>query len=127
MGTCRPYDEIAGNIVAISQNNIKHMLAYSVLLHTSYILVAMVTAGPAGMAREFMLLHSGLCYKISVAFGMVILFGRKGEENFLITDYRGIGFRHPWPAAAMAVFMFSWPVFLPLPASWGSSIFSAPP
>ncbi len=95
-----------GNIVAISQNNIKRMLAYSSIAHAGYILVAMVTAGPAGMAG---ILYYILAYALMNlgAFGMVILFGRKGEENFLITDYRGIGFRHPWPAAAMAVFMFS--------------------
>ena len=41
------------------------------------------------------------------AFGVVILFGRKGEENLQISDYSGMGAKYPLLAAAMAVFMFS--------------------
>ena len=41
------------------------------------------------------------------AFGIVVLFGRKGEKNVFIEDYRGAGARYPAMAAAMALFMFS--------------------
>ena len=95
-----------GNIVAIAQQNIKRMLAYSSIAHAGYILVAMVAAGPAGLTS---ILYYILAYALMNlgAFGVVILFGRKGEENVLITDYSGMASRYPWLAAAMAVFMFS--------------------
>jgi NADH-quinone oxidoreductase subunit N len=41
------------------------------------------------------------------AFGVVILFGRKGEENIHIGDYSGMASKYPLLAAAMAIFMFS--------------------
>jgi NADH-quinone oxidoreductase subunit N len=41
------------------------------------------------------------------AFAVVTLFGRKGEENVLIEDYRGMGYHYPGLGAAMALFMFS--------------------
>jgi NADH-quinone oxidoreductase subunit N len=41
------------------------------------------------------------------AFGVVILYGRRGEENILITDYSGMASKNPLLAAAMAIFMFS--------------------
>jgi NADH-quinone oxidoreductase subunit N len=41
------------------------------------------------------------------AFTVVILLGKRGEENTLISDYAGIGFKHPLLAIAMAIFMFS--------------------
>jgi NADH-quinone oxidoreductase subunit N len=41
------------------------------------------------------------------AFAVVILYGRKGEENVAIEDYRGMGLRHPILGAAMTIFMFS--------------------
>jgi NADH-quinone oxidoreductase subunit N len=41
------------------------------------------------------------------AFAVVILYGRKGEENILVSDYSGMASRYPLLAAAMAVFMFS--------------------
>jgi len=41
------------------------------------------------------------------AFTCVILFGKKGEENILITDYAGVGFKYPLLAASMTVFLLS--------------------
>ncbi len=95
-----------GNIVAIAQKNIKRMLAYSSIAHAGYILVAMVAASEPGTAS---VLYYILAYAFMNlgAFGVVILLGRKGEENLLITDYSGLASKYPLLAALMAVFMFS--------------------
>lgn len=95
-----------GNITAIAQPNIKRMLAYSSIAHAGYILVGMVAGGTAGLTGILFYILAYALMNLG-AFGIVILYGRKGEENVLVSDYRGMAARHPWPAAAMAVFMFS--------------------
>lgn len=95
-----------GNVVAIAQKNIKRMLAYSSIAHAGYILVAMVAADELGTAS---VLYYMLAYAFMNlgAFGVIILFGRKGEENVNISDYSGMAAKYPLLAAVMAVFMFS--------------------
>lgn len=95
-----------GNIVAIAQKNIKRMLAYSSIAHAGYILVALVAAGEMGPAS---LLYYILAYAFMNlgAFGVVILYGRKNEENIEIRDYSGMAHKYPLLAAAMTIFMFS--------------------
>jgi len=95
-----------GNLVAIAQKNIKRMLAYSSIAHAGYILVAMVAASELGTAS---ILYYLLAYAFMNlgAFGVVILYGRKGEENILISDYSGMASKYPALAVAMSVFMFS--------------------
>jgi NADH-quinone oxidoreductase subunit N len=95
-----------GNVVAIAQKNIKRMLAYSSIAHAGYILVAMVAAGELGTSS---ILYYLLAYAFMNlgAFGVIILYGRQGEENVMISDYSGMASKYPLLAAAMAVFMFS--------------------
>jgi NADH-quinone oxidoreductase subunit N len=95
-----------GNLVAIAQKNIKRMLAYSSIAHAGYIMVAMVAASELSTAS---ILYYLLAYAFMNlgAFGVVILYGRKGEENILVSDYSGMASKYPALAVAMAVFMFS--------------------
>jgi NADH-quinone oxidoreductase subunit N len=95
-----------GNVVALAQENIKRMLAYSSIAHAGYILVGMVTGSDMASAG---ILYYLLAYTLMNmgAFAVVILLGRKGEANVLIEDYRGVGTRFPVLGAAMALFMFS--------------------
>ncbi|MBI4495772.1 MAG: NADH-quinone oxidoreductase subunit N [Deltaproteobacteria bacterium] len=95
-----------GNVVAIAQRNIKRMLAYSSIAHAGYILVAMVAASELGTSS---ILYYILAYAFMNlgAFGVIILYGRREEENVEVADYSGMGFRHPLLGAVMALFMFS--------------------
>ncbi|MGQ9694696.1 MAG: NADH-quinone oxidoreductase subunit N [Thermodesulfobacteriota bacterium] len=95
-----------GNIVAIAQKNIKRMLAYSSIAHAGYIIVAMVAANELGVAS---VLYYMLAYAFMNlgAFAVIILYGRKGEENVNISDYSGLATKYPLLALAMAIFMFS--------------------
>jgi len=95
-----------GNMAAIAQSNIKRMLAYSSIAHAGYIMVGMVAAGELG---TWSILFYMLAYTFMNlgAFGVVIVFGRKGEENLDINDYSGMGFKYPALGLLMAVFLFS--------------------
>ena len=95
-----------GNIIAISQSNIKRMLAYSSIAHAGYILVAFVAGNDLGTSGILFYLMAYAFMNIG-AFTCVILLGKKGEENTLINDYAGVGFKYPLLAASMTIFLFS--------------------
>lgn len=95
-----------GNIIAISQNNIKRMLAYSSIAHAGYILVAFVAGNKSGTSGILFYLMAYAFMNLG-AFTCVILLGKKGEENILITDYAGVGFKYPFLAASMTIFLLS--------------------
>jgi len=95
-----------GNIVAISQENIKRMLAYSSIAHAGFILVAMTAGGYMATASIMYYLMAYTVMNLG-AFAVVIIYGKKGEENILISDYAGSGFKYPFLSVAMVIFMFS--------------------
>jgi NADH-quinone oxidoreductase subunit N len=95
-----------GNIIALAQSNIKRMLAYSSIAHAGYILVAFTAGSELGIASILFYLLAYVFMNIG-AFTVVILLGRKGKENTLLSDYAGVGYHHPLLALAMAIFMFS--------------------
>ena len=97
---------IIGNVIALVQENIKRMLAYSSIAHAGYILIGMVAATPEGTSG---MLYYLLAYTFTNmgAFAVVALVGRKGEANVMIDDYRGLANAHPLIAVAMSIFLFS--------------------
>src|SRR5579885_316119 len=114
-----------GNVVALMQNNLKRMLAYSAIAHAGYILVAM-TAGSsvAGAAVLYYLL--GYAFTNLGAFAVIFALSRRGRAHELISDLRGLGTREPALAASMAVLLFSLTGVPPLAGFVGKfSVFSA--
>jgi NADH-quinone oxidoreductase subunit N len=114
-----------GNIVAISQENIKRMLAYSSIAHAGYILVAMTAGGDLATPSIIYYLMAYTLMNLG-AFVVVILYSKKGEENILISDYAGAGFKYPFLSVTMTIFMFSLAGIPPLAGFVGKFyIFSA--
>jgi NADH-quinone oxidoreductase subunit N len=101
-----------GNIIAIAQSDIKRMLAYSSIAHAGYVLVALVAGGETGISSALFYLLSYTFMNIG-AFTVVILLGRKGQENTGLDDYSGLATRSPLLAIMMSVFMFSLAGFPP--------------
>lgn len=102
---------IVGNVIAISQTDIKRLLAYSSIAHAGYILMAFVPYGNPEV-RDVSI-AAGLFYLVAYAvtnFGawsVVIALEQKEGRGLNIEEYAGLGRRHPLLAAAMAVFMLS--------------------
>lgn len=95
-----------GNLTALVQSNIKRMLAYSSIAHAGYLLVAMVAGKDlGGAALMYYLVAYG--FMNLGAFGVVVALGRQGEPNDELSDYAGLGSRHPALAMAMVIFMLS--------------------
>jgi NADH-quinone oxidoreductase subunit N len=95
-----------GNIVAIAQNNIKRMLAYSTISHIGYVLLGVLSGTQQGYQAAMFYIIS---YVIVAggAFGMVLLLARQGFEADRLADFKGLNARSPWFALMMAMLMFS--------------------
>jgi NADH-quinone oxidoreductase subunit N len=97
---------IVGNVIAISQSNIKRMLAYSSIAHAGYILTGIVAANVAGSNGVLFYLMAYTCMNIG-AFGVLSILESKGGGNLSFDDYAGLASKRPVVAALMALFMFS--------------------
>lgn len=95
-----------GNLSALGQRSIKRMLAYSSVAHAGYLLVALAAGSERGISSALFYLMAYTFMNIG-AFAVVILVGRKEEENLDISGYAGLGFRHPGLGLAMTLFMVS--------------------
>ena len=103
-----------GNVVAILQNNVKRMLAYSSIAHAGYALVGFVAAGAASdPVQRNSALSAVMFYLLTYAvmnigaFAVVQLIARSGDRRTSIEDYSGIGFESPVLAFSLSLFMLS--------------------
>jgi NADH-quinone oxidoreductase subunit N len=102
---------LVGNVVAISQTNIKRLLAYSSIAHAGYILMAFVSFGNPKVAPDAV--ASALFYLVTYAvtsFGawaVVIALEKLDGKGLEINDFAGLGRKRPMLAAAMTIFMLS--------------------
>lgn len=95
-----------GNILALSQKNIKRMLAYSSIAHAGYVMMALLAGGEAGLSAGVFYLLAYTIMNIG-AFAVIILFAGKGEKRENIRDFAGFGHLNPIAGIAMTVFMLS--------------------
>ncbi|MDI6778716.1 MAG: NADH-quinone oxidoreductase subunit N [Bacteroidota bacterium] len=97
---------IIGNIVAISQTNIKRMLAYSSIAHAGYMLVGLAAANELGRSGILFYLTAYTFMNIG-AFGILSILEKEEDKNLTFEDYAGLSTKHPFLAAMMAIFMLS--------------------
>jgi NADH-quinone oxidoreductase subunit N len=95
-----------GNVVALAQQNLKRMLAYSSIAHVGYMLVGVVAGGAFGNGSVLFYL---LVYTFTTAgaFGAILLLERAGQEAVRLDDFGGLASRHPLLAVALSVFLLS--------------------
>lgn len=95
-----------GNFAALTQTNVKRMLAYSSVAHAGYILVALAAHSEIGTAAAMFYLAAYALMNIG-AFAVVIHVAGKRERHLKIDDLAGLGKRQPVTAAMMTVFLLS--------------------
>ena len=95
-----------GNIVAIAQENLKRMLAYSTISHMGFVVMGILAATETGYGAA---LFYVIAYTIMTlgSFGMILLLSRAGFEAENLEDFRGLNQRSKWYAFVMLVIMFS--------------------
>jgi NADH-quinone oxidoreductase subunit N len=97
---------VVGNLLALSQTNMKRLLAYSGIAHAGYVLVAMSAAnqlGETAVAFYFVV----YAFMNIGAFIVVVVLESRGYVGDEIASYRGLFTRSPYLALATAVFMLS--------------------
>ena len=97
---------VFGNILAVTQRDVKRMLAYSSIANAGYILVGVVTNTSASFASVLVYLAAYCAMNIG-AFGVVLALERNDGLGTTLDDYAGLARRRPGLAAAMAIFLFS--------------------
>ena len=95
-----------GNVAAITQSNVKRMLAYSSIAHAGYVLIGVVAATERGVAAALVYLWVYLFMQLG-AFAVVTLLRRRDAVGDELKDLGGLYFRHPAAAVAMLIFMLS--------------------
>ncbi len=97
---------IIGNFAALTQSNIKRMLAYSSIAHAGYVLVAIAARSEIGTAAALFYLASYAFMNLG-AFAIVIHFSRHHERYVLVEDLAGLSQKQPVIAALFTVFLLS--------------------
>jgi NADH-quinone oxidoreductase subunit N len=99
---------VLGNVLALLQDNLKRLLAYSSIAHFGYVLVAFIAAGPLAVEAVGMYL---LTYVVTTlaAFGVVTMMSSPYRDHDADTlwDYRGLFWRRPYLTAILTVALLS--------------------
>lgn len=95
-----------GNLGALTQHNVKRMLAYSSIAHAGYLLVAFTALAPMGIAAASFYTAAYAAMNVG-AFAIISYLSGYDEARTNLGDYAGIARRHPMAAAALAVFLIS--------------------
>jgi len=95
-----------GNLAALTQTNIKRMLAYSSIAHAGYILIGIVAATPRGVTAAMIYLMIYAFMQMG-AFAIVIMMRRQDVIGDELQDLTGLAAKRPGLAIAMLIFMLS--------------------
>ena len=99
---------VIGNVLALQQDNLKRLLAYSSIAHFGYLLVALIASGPLAIEAVGVYL---LTYVVTTlaAFGVITLMSSPYKEHDAETlfDYRGLFWKRPSLAAILTVALLS--------------------
>jgi NADH-quinone oxidoreductase subunit N len=95
-----------GNFAALTQSNVKRMLAYSSIAHAGYVLIGIVAGTPRGVAATLIYLFVYSFMQLG-AFAVVVMLRRQDAIGDELKDFSGLHFRQPFAAFAMLLFMLS--------------------
>ncbi len=108
---------LGGAVVAITQTDIKRLLAYSSIAHGGFILAGVIAATPDGISSVLFYLLAYSFVTIG-AFAVVTLVRDAGGEATHLSKWAGLGRRSPLVAAVFAVFLLA---FAGIPLTSGFS------
>ena len=94
-----------GNFVAVWQNNLKRLLAYSSIAHAGYMLLGVVVLSNQGIAAVLIYFVVYLLMNLGAFYVVMLVANKTGSED--IEAYRGLGYRAPFVGIAFTVFLLS--------------------
>jgi NADH-quinone oxidoreductase subunit N len=95
-----------GNIAAITQSNVKRLLAYSSISHAGYILIGFIAGNETGLTAVALYLLIYTFTNIG-AWALIVALRRKDVIGEHIDDMAGLFFKHPTAAVLMLIFLLS--------------------
>lgn len=97
-----------GNLIAIGQDNIKRMLAASGIVHTGYLLIALVAISADTFSGSVIAYYLA-AYAVGTLgiFAALSYLGGEGEKRANFDDFKGLAKVHPYTAASIAIFLLS--------------------
>ena len=95
-----------GNLLALLQQNVKRILAYSSIAHIGYLLTALLAGGKWAVVAVTLYL---LTYFVTTlgAFGVITILSGKERDFDILDDYRGLAFRYPVLTGVFTGFLLS--------------------
>jgi NADH-quinone oxidoreductase subunit N len=116
---------VGGNIAAITQSSVKRMLAYSSIAQAGYILIGVAVQSDLGTIGALYYLAAYAAAQLG-AFAVITVMAGRGEDLDSYDGLRGLAYRRPYVAAAMAIFLLSLGGFPPTAGFFGKFfVFSA--
>ncbi|PKD45127.1 NADH-quinone oxidoreductase subunit N [Rhodohalobacter barkolensis] len=98
---------IVGNLIALAQDNVKRMLAYSSIAHAGYLMVGLAAGTAAGYSGVLYYLFAYTLMNIG-AFGVIAYYEKNKALDFTeIDSYAGLGFKVPVMGVMLSIFLFS--------------------
>jgi NADH-quinone oxidoreductase subunit N len=94
-----------GNLVAVWQDNLKRLLAYSSIAHAGYMLMGVVLLSNQGIAAVLIYFIMYLFMNVGAFYVVMLVANKTGSED--IDRFRGLGYRAPTLGVAMALFLVS--------------------
>lgn len=95
-----------GNFLALKQNNVKRVLAYSSISHLGYLLVAFLSGNKFGVEAVSFYLVAYFITSVG-AFGIVAVLSDEDRDAERMEDYMGLFWIRPWVAAAFTAMLLS--------------------
>ena len=95
-----------GNVAALTQSNLKRMLAYSSIAHAGYVLMGIAAGTERGVEATLIYLLVYTFMQLG-AFGVIVLLRRQDVVGDELKDFSGLHVRNPYAAFAMLLFMLS--------------------
>lgn len=91
-----------GNVVALWQDNVIRLLAYSTIAQSGYYVLGVIGVGQSSLAIDSLVVF-GVAYLLMNAGAFAITLG----EGTRLDDFKGMGKRRPWQAVGMTIFLLS--------------------
>lgn len=97
---------IVGSLFAISQTNVKRMLAYSSINHAGFLLLGVLASSPEGNSATLFYLFA-YTFMAAGSFAVTTVVGRTGDGHHSLEDYKGLSKVRPGLALVFAVLLLS--------------------
>ncbi|HEY1976819.1 MAG TPA: NADH-quinone oxidoreductase subunit N [Candidatus Baltobacteraceae bacterium] len=97
---------IAGNVGMLAQHDLKRLIAYSGIAQVGYILTALAGGTPLGLRYAIYYLTAYAFMNLG-AFAVAAALSTEDEQGSRLVNYRGLGRRRPFLAAAMTFFLLA--------------------